>query len=79
MDVVKMIEELRTEREQIEEAILVLERIAHGQGRRSWMTGPPKRRVLSVSLLREISWHREFLRDKTIWARYGSSFSDPLV
>ena len=38
-----MIEELRTEREQIEEAILVLERIARGQGRRrgrppAWMT-----------------------------------------
>jgi hypothetical protein len=43
-----MIEELRTEREQIEEAILVLERIARGQGRRrgppAWMTGVPKRR-----------------------------------
>jgi len=73
-----MIEELQTEREQIEEAILVLERIAHGQGRHSRMTGPPKRRVPSVSLLREISWHREFLRDKMIWARYGSSFSGPL-
>jgi hypothetical protein len=49
MDVVKMIEELRTEREQIKEAILVLERIARGQGRRrgrppAWMAGAPKPR-----------------------------------
>lgn len=49
MDVIRMIEELRTEREQIEETILVLERIARGQGRRrgrppAWMTGAPKRR-----------------------------------
>ena len=39
---------------------------------------PPCRnltRVLSVSLRMEASWHREFLRDKTIWARYGSSVS----
>jgi len=48
MDVVKMIEELRTEREQIEEAILVLERIARGQGRRrgrppTWMTETKRR------------------------------------
>jgi hypothetical protein len=43
MDVVKVIEELRTEREQMEEAILVLERIARGHGRPrgrppAWMT-----------------------------------------
>ena len=48
MDVVKIIEELRTEREQIEEAILVLERIARGQGRRrgrppAWMTETKRR------------------------------------
>ena len=43
-----MIEELQTEREQIEEAILVLERIARGQGRRrgrppAWMTETKRR------------------------------------
>jgi hypothetical protein len=34
MDVVKMLAELRAEREAIEEAILTLERLAQGQGRR---------------------------------------------
>jgi hypothetical protein len=34
MDVVKMLAELRSEREAIEEAILTLERLAQGQGRR---------------------------------------------
>jgi hypothetical protein len=48
MDAITMIEELRTEREQIEGAILVLERIARGQGRRrrrppAWMTETKRR------------------------------------
>jgi hypothetical protein len=34
MDILKMLAELRAEREQIEEAIIVLERIAHGRGKR---------------------------------------------
>jgi hypothetical protein len=43
MDVVKMLSELRQEREQIEEAILTLERLARGQGKRrgrppAWMS-----------------------------------------
>ena len=42
MDVDKMLAELRVEREQIEEAILTLERLARGRGRRrgrppSWL------------------------------------------
>ncbi len=42
MDVDKMLAELRQEREQIEEAILTLERLARGRGRRrgrppSWL------------------------------------------
>ncbi|MGO4881913.1 MAG: hypothetical protein ACLP59_13960 [Bryobacteraceae bacterium] len=42
MDVAKILAELRQEREQIEEAILSLERLARGRGRRrgrppSWM------------------------------------------
>jgi hypothetical protein len=42
MDVAKILVELRQEREQIEEAILSLERLAQGRGRRrgrppSWM------------------------------------------
>ena len=53
MDVSKILAELRAEREQIEEAILSLERLARGRGRRrgrppAWMsgsgeTGAPKR------------------------------------
>jgi hypothetical protein len=43
MDVLKMLADLRAEREQIEEAILTLERLARGRGRRrgrppAWMT-----------------------------------------
>ena len=45
-----MLAELRQEREQVEEAIITLERLARGQGRRrgrppAWMTatGPKKR------------------------------------
>ena len=34
MDVVKMLADLRQEREQLEEAILTLERLARGRGRR---------------------------------------------
>ncbi|HLH41136.1 MAG TPA: hypothetical protein VKX39_18445 [Bryobacteraceae bacterium] len=43
MDIIKMLSELRTEREQIEGAIIVLERLAHGHGKRrgrppAWMS-----------------------------------------
>ena len=34
MDVTKMLDELRQEREQIEEAIITLERLAQGRGKR---------------------------------------------
>jgi|HubBroStandDraft_6_1064221.scaffolds.fasta_scaffold2411740_1 hypothetical protein len=42
MDVAKILAELREERDQVEEAILSLERLAHGRGRRvgrppAWM------------------------------------------
>jgi hypothetical protein len=48
MDVTKILEELRQEREQLEEAILSLERLARGRGRRrgrppAWMTEAKKR------------------------------------
>jgi hypothetical protein len=48
MDVSKILEELRQEREQLEEAILSLERLARGRGRRrgrppSWMVEAKKR------------------------------------
>jgi hypothetical protein len=43
MDILKMLAELRAERERTEEAIAVLERLARGQGKRrgrppKWMT-----------------------------------------
>jgi hypothetical protein len=41
MDINKMIAELREEREQVEEAILTLERLARGRGRRR--VRPPAR------------------------------------
>jgi len=49
MDVTKILAELRQEREQIEEAILSLERLARGRGRRrgrppAWMTAVTKKR-----------------------------------
>ena len=48
MDVAKIIAELRQEREQIEEAILSLERLARGRGRRrgrppAWLSMTKKR------------------------------------
>jgi hypothetical protein len=48
MDVTKILEELRQEREQLEEAILSLERLARGRGRRrgrppAWMVAVKKR------------------------------------
>jgi len=48
MDVAKILADLRQEREQIEEAILSLERLASGRGRRrgrppSWMVEAKKR------------------------------------
>jgi len=48
MDVAKMLADLRQEREQIEEAILTLERLAKGRGRRrgrppAWMAEAKKR------------------------------------
>lgn len=63
MDILKMLSELRSERGQIEDAILVLERLARGHGKRrgrppKWMTNThsrqasqaeaPKRRVVSA-------------------------------
>jgi len=49
MDIPQMLAELRAAREQIEEAILALERIARGRGKRrgrppAWMTGMKRRR-----------------------------------
>lgn len=48
MDVLKMLTELRQEREQIEEAIMTLERLARGRGRRrgrppAWMQAIKRR------------------------------------
>jgi len=48
MDIAKMLAELKTEREGVEQAILVLERIASGRGKRrgrppKWMTGAKRR------------------------------------
>ena len=48
MDVLKMLSDLRQEREQIEEAIMTLERLARGRGRRrgrppAWLAAIKKR------------------------------------
>ncbi len=48
MDVTKMLAELRQEREQIEEAIMSLERLARGRGRRrgrppAWLSAMKRR------------------------------------
>ena len=48
MDVTKMLMELRAEREQLEEAIITLERLARGRGKRrgrppAWMAEAKKR------------------------------------
>ena len=51
MDVMKMLSDLRSEREAIEEAILTLERLARGQGRRrgrppAWLAALRKGKAL---------------------------------
>lgn len=48
MDVLKMLAELRQEREQVEEAIITLERLARGRGKRrgrppAWMSALKRR------------------------------------
>jgi hypothetical protein len=48
MDVLKMLADLRNEREQIEEAIVTLERLAQGRGKRrgrppAWMSAIKRR------------------------------------
>jgi len=48
MDVLKMLADLRQERDQLEEAILTLERLARGRGRRrgrppAWMSAAKRR------------------------------------
>jgi hypothetical protein len=48
MDVIKMLSELRQEREQIEEAIVTLERLARGRGKRrgrppAWLSALKRR------------------------------------
>jgi AT hook motif len=48
MDITKMLAELKAEREGIEQAIIVLERLASGRGKRrgrppKWMTGQKRR------------------------------------
>jgi hypothetical protein len=50
VDILKMLADLRTEREQITEAIMVLERLSLGQGKRrgrppAWMKETTVRRV----------------------------------
>src|SRR5258708_32015342 len=64
MDIIKMLSELRSERDQIEQAIVVVERLARGQGKRrgrppKWMSEmkkdaapdgePRKKRVVSAA------------------------------
>ncbi len=67
MDLTKLISELRSERQHIEEAILALERIAQGGGKRrgrppKWMVGlkletgqePAKRKRAPVTKTRKV-------------------------
>jgi hypothetical protein len=54
MDIIKMLSELRAEREQIEEAIVVLERLAQGHGKRrgrppAWMSATKSKHPLPTN------------------------------
>jgi hypothetical protein len=56
MDLAQMLSELRTELLQIEEAILVLERLAASGGRRrgrppKWMASSPEQSSLAISIV----------------------------
>jgi hypothetical protein len=70
MDILKMLSDLRTERSQIEEAILAIERLSTGQGKRrgrppKWMsqvrdeqecrTKAPKKRTVSSKTRKRIA------------------------
>jgi len=55
MDIMRMLDDLRQEREAIEEAILTLERLANGQGRRrgrppAWMTALKKKQAVDPTV-----------------------------
>ena len=76
MDIAKMISELRVERESIEQAIIALERVARGSGKRrgrppKWMsestqatrTSKPAKRVFSAETRRNMA-----LAQKKRWA-----------
>jgi hypothetical protein len=60
LDVDKMLAELRLEREQIEEAILTLERLARGRGRRrgrppAWLKDPANASLMLEEGLDDVS------------------------
>lgn len=65
MDILKMLAELRAEKQRLEEAILTLERLARGQGRRrgrppKWMSTPDpapatKRRLFSAATRKKMA------------------------
>ena len=83
MDILKILSELRYERQQIEEAILSLQRLARGQGKRrgrppKWMTDSQRigdsnltenpKRVFSAETRRKMA-----LAQKRRWAAEGKS------
>jgi hypothetical protein len=84
MDLLKMIAELRAEREGIEDALVVLERLANSQGKRrgrppNWMlvqrvapppapSGERKTRVLSADVRKKMAEAQ-----KKRWAAYRKS------
>jgi hypothetical protein len=62
LDVDKMLAELRLEREQIEEAILTLERLARGRGRRrgrppAWLKDPANASLMLEEGLDDLNGH----------------------
>jgi hypothetical protein len=62
MDIIKMLQELRSAREQVEEAILALERLASGGGRRRGR--PPK--WMSEATTSKGSARRKSLRTRVL-------------
>jgi hypothetical protein len=86
MDIIKMLQELRSEREQIEEAILALERLARGGGKRrgrppKWMSkvaaskGSPRRNSLRKRVVSPEARERMAAGQRKRWAAARQAYA----
>jgi hypothetical protein len=82
LDVDKMLAELRLEREQIEEAILTLERLARGRGRRrgrppAWLKDPANASLILEEGLEDLNGNGHLPEPKRRGRPPGSKTKQP--